>query len=55
MLHVALLFERAQDGQHGGVSQLVGELVLHLVDHGWTVVPEHAHHVGFAVGQQYIH
>jgi hypothetical protein len=51
VLHVTLLLERAQDGQHGGVGELVVELVLDLVDHGGTPVPEDPHDVGFAIGQ----
>ena len=51
VLHVALLLERAQDGQHRGVGELVVELVLHLVDHRGAVIPQHLHDVGFAIGQ----
>jgi hypothetical protein len=51
VLHVALLFERAQDGQHRGVGERVVELVLDLVHDRRAAIPQDPHDVGFAIGQ----
>ncbi len=51
MPDMALGFERAEVGQHGGVGELVVELRLHVSDGGRAVVPQHFHQLGFAFGQ----
>ena len=52
---VALLLQRAEDGEHGGVGEVVGEPLAHLGHRGRPVLPEHGHHVELPIREADLH
>src|SRR4029079_17091271 len=53
--HVSLRLQVAEDREHRGVSEIVAELLLHLCDGGRTLLPQHGHDLGFAIGECHAH
>ena len=53
--HIALVLERPQDGEDGGVRQLVVERIADLGDGARAALPEHGHDVELAVGKGDVH
>jgi hypothetical protein len=49
--HTAFAFERAKDGQHGGVGKLVFQVGPDFGDDGGAAVSEYLHDIGFTIGE----
>jgi hypothetical protein len=49
--HEALSLEVAKDGEHGGIHEVHGKLILHLGDRAGGELPEHGHDVELALAE----
>src|SRR5436309_16064565 len=53
--HISLALERPQDGQHGGVRQIVSECRSNFRDKGRPALPKHLHDVDFSIREMDVH